>query len=60
METVTENTETESVENLETETEMVWVFSGRFQKLPFLFDILLSVINSVFFSEKILNLNLPL
>jgi hypothetical protein len=34
----------ESVEK----TETVWVSSGRFPKLPFLFDILPSVINSVY------------
>jgi hypothetical protein len=40
----------------ESKSEMVSVSSDRFQKLLFLFDILLSVINSVFF-RKILNLN---
>jgi hypothetical protein len=32
---------------------MVWVSSDRFRKLPFLFGILPSVINSVFFRKNI-------
>jgi hypothetical protein len=37
----------------ESETETVWVFSDRFQKLLFLFVILPSVINSIFFRKNI-------